>query len=395
MKRYWIFLLPALLLCAGPAAAQPAPGEETQQVVAKGIGAIIGGDEAKARDDALASALRNAVEQVVGTMIESSVLVDNYQVVEDRIYSRTTGYVTGYQIMNEGRRSDTIYDMAVQATVKKANLEADLAAIGILIGRKNKPRVMVVVEERNMDHHSWGAWVDLNTTETELTNRLMAKGFTFVDRGVALRKVESDALLAAIGGDAATAQAIARESGAEVLILGKAVSKAASGGARVVREAGLVSCQATVNLRAVRADDGRILGTVTQQAAAVHIDQMTGGTQALIKASEPAVETLTKQILAAWSADVYSSASVQMRVLEVDSFNDLIQFKNLLTANIRGIQNIYQRDFSGRSAVLDMDVRGDANQVASELAGKDFSPFDVEVVSVSQNAIAVKLHRRN
>jgi len=44
-------------------------GDEEQEVVAKGLGAVIGNDEAKAYDDALSSALRNAVEQVVGTTL--------------------------------------------------------------------------------------------------------------------------------------------------------------------------------------------------------------------------------------------------------------------------------------------------------------------------------------
>lgn len=372
-------------------------GDEEQEVVAKGLGAIIGNDEAKAYDDALASALRNAVEQVVGTMIQSSVLVENYQVVEDRIYSNTRGYVKSYQVINQENRGNNIVETTIRAVVKKSNLENDLNAIGLLISQKNKPRVMVMIDEINMDQHYYYYYNnrDLNTTANELTNKFLEKGFTFVDQDVAAQKLQRDAALAAVDGDAKAAQTIAKESGAEVLIIGKAISKAASGGPAVLRQSGMVSCQATVNLRAVRADDGSVIATSSQQAAAVHVDQVTGGTQALIKASDLAAEDLTKKILKAWQKDVYSGTTIQMRVMDVPSFSDLVKFKNMVKTNLRGVQEVYQRDYSANTAVLDIDVRGDARQLAEELTLKDFTPYKIDVVNVSQNSLVVKLNLPN
>ncbi|MCB0259662.1 MAG: hypothetical protein KDE62_08080, partial [Calditrichaeota bacterium] len=170
------------------------------------------------------------------------------------------------------------------------------------------------------------------------------------------------------------------------------ISKPASGGAKVVRDAGLVSCQATMNLRAVRADDGNIIAVVSKQGAAVHIDQMTGGTQALQKAAGMAAEELMAKILKAWQKDVYSSASIQMRVMNIPGFNDLLKFKNMLQSYVRGVQNIYQRDFSGGTALLELEARASTNQIAEELALKDFSPYQVEIINVSQNMIVVKLN---
>ncbi|MCB0296773.1 MAG: hypothetical protein KDG51_16390, partial [Calditrichaeota bacterium] len=348
-------LLLALLLGSAFLFAQG--GDDEQEVIAKGLGAIIAGDEAKASDDALASALRNAVEQVVGTMIQSNTLVENYQLVEDRIYNRTQGYVKSYQKIGESNRGNNVVEVTIRAVVKKSNLESDLAAIGLLMGQKNKPRMMVLIDEKNMGTHYGYYNVDMNTTATEFTNKFIEKGFSFVDQNVVANKLRKEAVLAAIQGDAAAAQSIAQESGAEVLIIGTAISKPASGGAKVVRDAGLVSCQATMNLRAVRADDGNIIAVVSKQGAAVHIDQMTGGTQALQKAAGMAAEELMAKILKAWQKDVYSSASIQMRVMNIPGFNDLLKFKNMLQSYVRGVQNIYQRDFSGGTALLELEAR--------------------------------------
>ncbi|MCB9088650.1 MAG: hypothetical protein H6628_10100 [Calditrichae bacterium] len=395
MKMQTLMKMPQMLLLAlllGSAFLFAQGGDDEQEVIAKGLGAIIAGDEAKASDDALASALRNAVEQVVGTMIQSNTLVENYQLVEDRIYNRTQGYVKSYQKIGESNRGNNVVEVTIRAVVKKSNLESDLAAIGLLMGQKNKPRMMVLIDEKNMGTHYGYYNVDMNTTATEFTNKFIEKGFSFVDQNVVANKLRKEAVLAAIQGDAAAAQSIAQESGAEVLIIGTAISKPASGGAKVVRDAGLVSCQATMNLRAVRADDGNIIAVVSKQGAAVHIDQMTGGTQALQKAAGMAAEELMAKILKAWQKDVYSSASIQMRVMNIPGFNDLLKFKNMLQSYVRGVQNIYQRDFSGGTALLELEARASTNQIAEELALKDFSPYQVEIINVSQNMIVVKLN---
>lgn len=382
----WVLFGSAALL------AQTGAGQEEQEVVAKGLGAIIGGDQAKAADDALASALRSAVEQVVGTMVQSNVLVENYQVVEDQIYSRTQGYVKSYQVLSQTPRDNTIMEVTVRAIVKKSNLENDLNAIGLLIQQKNKPRIMVLVDEKNMDSHYYYDHYDLNTTANQLTNKFLEKGFTFVDKEVVLRKLQRESVQAALDGDTRSAESIARESGAEVLIMGKAVAKEASGGPAVLRQSGMVSCQATLNLRAVRADDGTIIAVTSQQAPAVHVDNVTGGTQALTKAADLAANDLTTKILKVWQQDVYSGTTIQMRVMEVPSFADLSKFRDMLKTHVRGVQNVYQREYSGGTALLDLDVRANASQVADELGRKDFSPYRVQVVNFSQNYLVIKLN---
>ncbi|RMG67510.1 MAG: hypothetical protein D6715_04570 [Calditrichaeota bacterium] len=366
------------------------PSDETE-VLVTGVGAILNGDEAKAEDDALANALRNALQQVIGTMVESEVLVQNYQVLEDNIYTRTGGFVKTYQVVGRSKPSPQLLQLTIRAVVKTADLRNSLEAIGLLMERKGKPRLLVLVDEHNMHHHYWYYDVDLNTTATVLMSELAARGFPLVDAQVVKQALSREAATALLEGDNRSAEQIARSSGAEVLVIGKAVSKISSGGARVVQQAGLVSCQAMVNLRAVRADDGRVIATAAQQAVAAHIDELAGGTQALKKAASAAAGELMDQILKAWQQDVYSGATMQLRLLEVPSFNDLVRFKNQLKSLVRGIQGVRQREFAGGTALLELEGPTDAARVAEELGLKDFTPYQVEIVSVSQNTIIARL----
>ncbi len=392
LKTIGLVGLFACFLLTGLTSGQNATDASDEQVVvARGVGAIIGGDEAKAEDDALASALRSAVEQVIGTMIQSEVLVQNYQTVEDNIYSHTQGYVKNYNVISKSKKSDTILEVAIQATVKKADLKNDLEAIGLLIARKGKPRLMVIIDEKNLDDHYYSWAMDMNTSENAFMNIMLQKGFPFVDREVAMRKLKKDEVLAALSGDEQAAQSIGLEAGAELLILGKAVSKEASGGPAVVRQSGMVSCQATMNLRAVRADDGQILATTSQQAAAAHIDRLMGGTNALKRTAEMAAQDLSSKIIDRWQKDVYSGTTINLRLMNVATFSDLVKVKNMLPVMIRGVQKVYQRDYTQQTALFELDVRGTASGIAEELVMKDLSPYSIEVINVTQNTIVAKL----
>ena len=364
---------------------------EAQQVIANGLGAILAGDEVKAREDAISAALRNAVEQVVGTMIESDVLVENYQTVEDKIYSRTSGYVQQYDIISTNKQADNVLEVTVRATVKLSDLRSDLQAIGVLISRKGKPRTMVLIDERNITTNYNQLIADLNTTETTIMNELMNLGFPFVDAVQAKKNIARDMAQAAIQGDAAAAASIATRLGAEILITGTAISKEASGAPAVVRNAGFKSCQANINLRVIRADDATIIAVASAHDRAAHIDEITGGSQALEKAAKKASSELAEKIIKVWQQDIYSGTQVQLQVLNITSFTQLNLFKNSLSSYIRGVQSVNQRSFEGGSALFDIDLKGNAEQLASELDAKEIEGMKLQVIGLTANKVTVKI----
>ncbi len=365
--------------------------EEAKDVIAKGMGAILAGDEVKAREDAISAALRNAVEQVVGTMIESEVLVENYQTVEDKIYTSTAGYVQKWDVLSSNKQQDNVLEVTVRATVKLTNLKNDLQAIGVLISRKGKPRTMVLIDERNItaDYNQLAA--NLNTTETTIMNEMMNLGFPFVDATQAKQNIARDQAVAAIQGDAEAAAGIASRLGAEILITGTAISKVASGAPAVLRNAGFKSCQANLNLRVIRADDAKIIAVASAHDRAAHIDEITGGSQALEKASKKIVLDLKEKILKVWQEDVYSGTQVQLQVLNITSFAQLNTLKNSLSYYIRGVQSVNQRSFGAGSALFDVDIKGNAEQMASELEAKEIEGIKLQVVGMTANKVTARI----
>ena len=71
-------------------------------VGAYGFAAVEGGRLRKAREEALHAALRNAVEQVLGTVVSSNTQVHDATLMRSRIFAQSRGFVEHYRIVAEG-----------------------------------------------------------------------------------------------------------------------------------------------------------------------------------------------------------------------------------------------------------------------------------------------------
>ena len=89
--------------------AGSAGGHRVEKVFAHGSGAT----ERKATDHAL----RNAVQQVVGTLITSTTQIQNMELVEDKIIAHANGFVRKYDVIGDPRRLGTPNDPHVEVRI--------------------------------------------------------------------------------------------------------------------------------------------------------------------------------------------------------------------------------------------------------------------------------------
>ena len=117
---------PALLLAALtalllPLAAFAADDDSLVEVFATGVGTT--------QDAAMKAANKAAVEQVVGTMVDATTLVENDELVEDRILTYSAGLISDSKIVGEPKRSaDGLITVKVKAIVRKTSLREKLVA---------------------------------------------------------------------------------------------------------------------------------------------------------------------------------------------------------------------------------------------------------------------------
>src|SRR5688572_5551513 len=87
-----------------------------EEVEVEGVAAVVNNDVAIARDRAIDDAKRKAVEQVAGAQVSSESITENFQLVEDKIYSRAAGFVKNYKILSELKDQSGVYHVKIQAS---------------------------------------------------------------------------------------------------------------------------------------------------------------------------------------------------------------------------------------------------------------------------------------
>lgn len=380
--KFYILLLASCFLFVSPSYSQ-----QITSITVEGIGAIVKGDLAIAKDNALNDALRKAVEQAVGTLVQAQTLVDKYQLISDEIYTKSQGYIKKYSVISE--RPDLnqgILKVTIQADVSIGDIKNDLNAIGLILERKNKPRMMVIIDEKIGSAES-GYSPNLSESETVIIQKFTEKGFNFVDQATVKKNIKRNMALQAIAGDDSAAAAIGLEYGAEAVIIGNAVAKLAGKG---IAGTEMKSIHASVTARAVKADTGEILATASEKGATAHLDETAGGALAIKKASEKIASNLIDQIITKWSGEVGGQTTVQLVITGID-FVGLNKFKTIIQSQVRGVLKLNQRSFTAGVAVIDIETRTNAQSMAEELAMKDFETFKVEIIGLSSNKIDIKV----
>lgn len=361
MKTKTAILLAALaLLVAVAATAQ-------QTVTATGTAAILNKDTAQARDRAIESALRAAVERVIGTMVDSESLVKNNELLSDKIYTQTKGYISNYTILGEKPDFDSnIYSVKVEATVKQGDLQNDLNSLGVLMRRMKMPRVAVALREEVYE-----------TASTNLIRMLKEKGFLMVDTGgrepwrqSTFWTIKENEQVDLLG-----------KYGAEVVILGTA---AGSGGAQVGNSA-MRSYQGTISVKAVKSDTHEVLGSSSATGKAVEVSD-AGIDQALRQAVTVAGNDLIKQITAQWAQEASSTRVLTLEVL-TSNLAKIPEISKRLQTEGRGIQEVVVRQSGGGGAELSVSMQGDATDLVQEFL--KLYPR-AKVVSQSANRLTVQ-----
>jgi hypothetical protein len=381
MQQRFPLLAAALLIVLGMAGSVSA---QEEFVEAEGVAALIGGNTVVAREKALDDALRKAVEQAVGTIISSDTLTEQYRVVHDKVLAQTAGYIQSYSVVREYQTGD-IYRVVVRALVGRANLMDDLRALGLLHVLVERPKVLVIIEEKVAGIFGTTAFEEMGQAESTFMERLLQAGFTVVDAQSVKSNLSRDQALRILEGDDVAAAAAALQFGAQVVISGKAYSKQAGGR---LYGSQMRSVQGVFQARAVRSDDGRVISARSGQGSAAHIDEVHGGVLAIQKAADQVAEIMIQDIAAQWRTETYGRTRlVTIVITNLVSYRHLAAIKQFFEREMQGVQAVYQRSFTMGTAELAIDYSGSSANVADEISVRDFTGFYLEPTNVTPTRV--------
>jgi len=144
-------------------------------------------DQAVAYDEALRDAKRQAIEKAVGCYVSSEMIVQNYELVKERITSKSEGFIQKItQKENIGVLEDGFYHVRIQADVLTKPLTLAIAKMSRddlieMIEQKGNPGFAIAIQARYAD----GRIEDCLVCNTEITDHLKKFGYKIISPGFA------------------------------------------------------------------------------------------------------------------------------------------------------------------------------------------------------------------
>jgi hypothetical protein len=381
--------LKAVLLIGTIASASPPALAQEQRIEVEGMAAVINGDIGHARDRALDDAKRKAVEQVAGAQVSSESISQNFQLVEERIYSRASGFVKKYEIKSEFKDGDT-YVVKIAATVDARAIADDMSQLFAV-----KPRVIVMIAEQNVGGAGFSYWwgskgfsSEMDLMQTALIGQWQPKGFKFVDPGMLRGRLKVTKAMQRADLDTDDALELSKSADADVAIVGKVVVTDAG---PVMQGVNMRSFHAVGNLRVLNVDTGEIIAVSDESAVAAHIDGNQGGRLAIKALAEKLGGNLQKEILKKWTAEAASSQTLEVVVRGITKPAQLRDLTALMTTEIRGIERVDVRKKSKDTAYLDVKIRGSSRDLAAQLEAKTLGDVGIDVEEMSKAKLTLVL----
>jgi len=375
MKKLLLSLFIPLILMGFASFAFP-EAKDAVTVEVEGAGAIIGGDKERALEEAKRDAFRNAIEKGLGVLIQGITEMENFQVIRDKVMAQSKGLVTDYEILRKWEEDGAI-KVRMRATVALTKLNDVLGPV--VIDTLGNPVLMVCISE-DID----GKAPFLSVSESTILSIFQEAGYHIVDPSQIDANRRREALESAVTGDISKVIELAKRHDADVVITGKAMAIPYT--SQVVSGQKLYGVEAQLSIKAVITQTGKVLGVAIPSVRKVGLSVDDAAMKALKEAASQSAKKLIYEVAYAMLGQTgrgIAGRTVQVRVEGVN-FTQARKIKERLE-KFKGIVGVYQRSFTNGNLVMDVNIEGNAEDLAVRL-----EELGLEITDFSANSIVCK-----
>ncbi len=358
MKRYLTLLCMLLAI--------PVVVSAGAKVTARGISFFEEGREAIAREKALDEAKRAAIEQAVGTRIESKTVVENFQVSRDQVFSHATGYLKKLVILSEGKTEFGTYEVEISAEVEIAALVSDLDRFKKILGWQKNPRVSILIDP-DIDK----AYVAIaRKTASRLGGKLKSEGFRVFDAATA--DTAGMGLMVRLGLEVASSQS-------------------------TYQGVNLSLNEISLSTDVLRPGQGEILAT----ASAVKSLPGSNKLKVLDKGARQCVDAvwkdLRRQLTRLWEKELYSQRQIDLVVKNITSHAEAEEVGAILKSDASGMVDVQLVSFRRKKAEFSIQYNGWPEHLVTELQMEYFRSkyFNSTLESIKGNRIVITANKEN
>ncbi len=372
-----------LMLCSvlSPARTFPQVQANVCEIETEGVGVIISGDMARARDNAVREAQKRSIEKAVKTFLSPEAVAENFQGLNDYIYSQSGDYIQNYKIVEE-KADGEYYRVRIRATVITEGIRTDLESMGFPVARRNLPRVMVVISGDGDETR------DIETTlkPEEVSSSIYILNEDLSDEGFIVVRYPSDDYEKEVLTEDDVVS-LGRNYNADLVIVGTASVEEKS----VIEGANVKSYEAHVSAKAITTDDAEVIASTSARAESHTTDSITGRLDVIERATKEVADYLKLRIVADWQREVSSITVVSVTIRDIVDYYDYVTLRDVLKNEIRGVKKVFQKRMESGIAMLDIEMKGNARFLANELSSGRFNAFSLGIVCTDEERLEVSI----
>ena len=141
--------------------------------------------------------------------------------------------------------------------------------------------------------------------------------------------------------------------------------------------------------KVINGDTGEIVTTATETKSA---PGMKGDFKVLTEEmATKLVKNLVDDVLENWSKELSNTATIKLVISGLDSYSTLQDFKSVLSEEIKGFKGVNQRYYLKGKAEFDLEIEGDAQAVAHDVAQITIKNRNIKIIEISQNRVEAVL----
>lgn len=336
------------------------PLASTKEVTVEGVADITNG-EAAAREAAIRNAQRHAVEEVLGSYIQTNFSAEQKEIasnnqssfssqVQDQIMTKSSGFIETQKVVSE-KRDGSMYRVTLTAAVRVSSLKAQIDALQTLLKSADYPKVIVLVGERYKNQQGTVQWIDRPAVVPEIEEALLKRTFELVAKDVAERTrndagkleplLQSDAQMAALGA----------KNGADVVVTG--ISDVTFSAFNEFND-NMYYVSARINLRAINASSGKVMSSFEHVGRSAGVSEDLARVKAVQDATPEAADKLLAGMVQVWKQEAAQGRRFHLTVMKVKNYGK--QARPLLKA-VQGLAQVTEaREVGYHGQQLEIDV---------------------------------------
>ena len=340
MKKFAIMIFALLMILSSTALAK--------NVTVTGTGMT----PSEAENDAL----RAAVENTLGVLVDSETLVQNSMLINDQIYTQSRGFVNDYYVVSREEFGGG-WRVTINATVDdqpNSKLMNELTRLGIINVQLRNPKIAVYVPEQHLNYNVGGAG-----GETAIVKTLLNAGFNFVTEvGTGLNYQNPMSM------NVAQMKSAAEKFGVDIMIVGESFSEGVGDLGNYLpgnQRTNMQACRARVEAKMFIVRTGQVIAADGKYGSAYDNSQAIAAKKALAKAGEEMGNYFVEQITGMYT----SRQGVEVIVYGAD-FSKINLVQSAL-GKVNRVKNVNLSSYDNGRAVFTVMYGGSPQTLFNEL----------------------------